>query len=605
MESPGSTTSFRGAACRLVFLTAGLFVLTAGAMAVPSPAADVESGAPGAGTPGRPAAEEPAWEPLELRGIRQIDLTLDGRSRIRMRVMEAAPARFAVRALAEGGTGARAPGADRGLPGTPPPADGPPASLPRLDTWREHGVLYLETPSEPESPGESAGSDAPGATIAGPMPSIEMLLEVPASIGVSIHTMESEISLSGSPLRIADSLGPAVPRRERGQPPGAGGPVDNGYEAAGSEAKPDDALRPIGGSISIDALHGTVTVRDLLKNVTIDKQAGNVTLERLAGTVVVRNGVGPVEALAMAGSLSIEGASSVRAGAIHGQLEMQHVSGRVEVRGVEGETRVNGDRADMEMEDLRGAVTITLTDGTAALRRTMGAARFQLERSDLVTEEYDDSVMVKASGGRVEILRGAGAVTVQGEPDAVEIQQARGTVSINSQGRDVRVREVMGAVTVRCSDADIWAEEINGPVNLSTTTGQVRASLSTQQVRVAGDSVEVEIHGPVDSTSDHFYTAKRFVRLSLPDGKYDIRVRATGEIDSDFDYQDLVNPSADAALGAGRDLGDRGSSDRPDPSESAEDRGRAQATQQARRLAMRLGPRVNVNCDGDVEITRR
>jgi hypothetical protein len=284
----------------------------------------------------------------------------------------------------------------------------------------------------------------------------------------------------------------------------------------------------------------------------------------------------------------------------------------VRLRGVGTDAKLNLDQADGDIEDVRGRTDARFNKSVATLRDLTGSLQTNSDNTDLTLERLGNTAQVRSNGGTVRLRDVAGTLDISGTPASVDLQGAYGAVTVNSGGREVRARDVRGPLTIQCAEGDIEVDQAPGAVNLVSANGRVRLTGTAKIARLTGDSVEVELSGTFDPVSEHFYTGRRSVDVTLPEGKYDLKVRAGGSVDSDFPYATIgraggiepgtVAGGANAPINAEPDNPGFGTPPdprlRPTPPPPLRP-GNPGTTGAA---AGRAGPRITINSDGDVEI---
>src|SRR5262249_11481711 len=153
-----------------------------------------------------PAADADGWRALPSKGARGLELTLEGRSRVRVRSLREGDGRFRILPLTEGAPA----GQDKA--GTPP-ADPKAAEAIPIAFERAGGLLYLGL-------GGPAGA---------PDPPVAVELDLPARMAATLMLGASELTLTGEPVAIPEDLEPYVPPppRQMPAPPGSARPASS------------------------------------------------------------------------------------------------------------------------------------------------------------------------------------------------------------------------------------------------------------------------------------------------------------------------------------------------------------------------------------------
>src|SRR2546425_3471988 len=332
-------------------------ILTAASQA--SPATTTRPSGPGkpkAGPaqPAKPKIDAEGWQELPVKGARGVEVTVEGRSRIKIRALKDATGRMRARALVPGGAQGASPAGTQPKPEARPPTEaltqrgtptapdkvqeaaaaaGAPAAPPAspgslMEVTRESGIVYI-SPSYTEPTAEGG---------------VDLEVEIPSRLALTVLATDTDLTLSGDPVPISPGLEPYEPPSR----PGARQPAST--PGGGSAAPPPGPASPAapriaggsGGAIELKLERGSLTIQDVLSNVTIEKKEGPVTLERLAGTIKVHIvGAGSVSAAGLNGPLFVQGGSLVLARGLRSMTDIKDVAGKVELRGVGGDIRLN------------------------------------------------------------------------------------------------------------------------------------------------------------------------------------------------------------------------------------------------------------------------
>ncbi len=581
MDAPQGTALTR----RAGMMAAGLAI--AGALAAtPAPVPVV---------PVTPQADASGFLVLPMKGLRAVELTVEEKARIEVRVRRDAEGRFVARRR-------------------PPEATGPTAGEPvKFDFSKEKGTLYIDN-----------------VALEGPPPEtpVSIVIEVPLRAALRIDGGNADVTITGPDrLPIPEAL-PAPP--PQGAAPATvtnsiGGPADGpnprtGVSVGGTVTGPAPAApgtpgsgasatappQPAGAAIEVELSgSGTFRATDLTGALTVTQAGGDISVTRLAGRTLIKAGTGSVHASSIQTPLAIEGAGDVDVSTLFAGLDIRRASGRVRLRAIGGDARLTIEQGDLEAEEIRGRLEARLTRTVALIRDVTGASMVNGEEADLTLERPTGPSQVRATGGSVRIRDARGTLDVSGDADSIEIAGTAATTTVNSNGRRVRVSETRGPLTIQAAEGDIEVDQAMNAVNLVAPKGRATLSGSPRIARVTGYEVEATLTNAIEAAAEHYYTGKRLVTVDLPGGKYDIKVRAGGEIESDFPFENQSRPQI-----PGRPARDATAAPPPPPAGAPEGIGVFNSTPQQMPLppkpgavqAGRQGARLTIVCDGDVEI---
>jgi hypothetical protein len=523
--------------------------------------------------PSRPAPDAEGWEALPMQGVRSLELSLEGRSRIAVRVLREATARFRARRLDPAGVA---------------------STLAPMEVERESGAIFLSRPEQGDGDGSVAAGEASPELV-------QVELEVPSRSRLMIFAGEADITLQGEKLPIEEELEPYQPppppdpRGTRATPPSGAAPAPAGAaEPRPRQGAATSAGGGAGGGIEVQVDAGSLAASDLLSDIRIETKAGTVSLARLAGSTKVIGGGSQVTAAGLEGPLFLEGASSFVASGLRGAVEVKGATGRVEVRGVAKDARMTVNEGDVYLEDIRGRLELRLVGGSARLSELRAACTLNLDSTDVSVERITMGLQANGAGSSLRVRECAGPIGVSGSRDVVEVEASVGPVTIQVNEGDIRLRDVRTDVSVRGQGANVSAVGIGGRININSEGGHVVLVGVTRPVSVTADSIEAEVTSPPGYVFEQAYRAQSYVRVTLPDGRWDIKVKAGGEVRSDLAYERLLatpmppEPSGEA---------------KPDAPAGQASPGQASA-RPASAPAPRGGSKLDIICEGDVEILK-
>ena len=587
-------------------------ILTAASQASPATTTrPTGPGRPKAGPaqPAKPRIDAEGWWELPVKGARGVEVTVEGRSRIRIRALKDATGRMRARALVPGGAQGASPASTQprleapprteaptqkgAPPATQPPGKvqeaaaaagapgAPPAVSPGylMEVTRESGIVYI-SPSYAE-PTTEAG--------------VDLEVEIPSRLALTVLATDTDLTLSGDPVPISPELEPYEPPAR----PGARQPAST--PGGGSVPPPPGPASPAapriaggsGGAVELKLERGSLKIQDVLSNVTIEKKEGPVTLEKLAGTIKVHIvGAGSVSAAGLNGPLFVQGGSLVLARGLRSMTDIKDVAGKVELRGVGGDIRLNLRDAEVEIEDARGRVEARQSGGSARMGNVLGFATLTMDSADLSGERLMLGMQVGGSHCNARLREINGPISVSGSPDRIEVDSSSGPVNVRGDASDIRLRDIQTDVIVQIRTGDVTVDRAGGRVVVNTQSGRAVLSGMARPVQVNADTIDADMASGMDLSSEYTFQAQRFLRLSLPGGPYDIKVQAQGEIRSDFPFQKLGNPADPAA----------GKSGAPPPGGAPPGGGAPARNVPPPPAPSRAGPKISITCAGDVDI---
>jgi len=526
-----------------------------------------------------------------------MELTLEGRSRVQVRsIREGEAGRFRFLPLVEAPAAGADPAVAReGGSGTdrkPPAAAAAGAAASAgagilVEFEKEGGIIYLGL----------------GGPVGTPDPPVRVELEVPAKLAMALLVGTSDVSVRGEPVDIPDTLEPYVPPQPR-QPPGMSGmnrPISSPAVAPpeGAPAGPARVQGGIGGSITVHGEEGSVRMEDLLQNVSIEWNHGTVALARLAGSVKIAGPV-TVETAAVGGTMFIQGATGVRAKALRSTTEIKGGTGRIEVRGIIGDLRLTLKDAQAEIEDVRGRFDANATESELTVSSVTALTSLTLAGGNVTAERLQLGVQGTGSWRSMRLREVTGPVNLKGDGESAEVESSVGPVSVRGDVRDVRVRDIQTDVVLQLRGGDAMIDRVGGRVTVNAEGGRTAVRDVGKQVQVTADWVEATISGVMEAAAEYSFRGQKSVHVDLPDGRYDIRVRADGEIESDFPFEKATAAVVvqQAVANAGQLPGQQvqqpgtggiGIPPRPIPPKP---------------IPPRAGQRITIDCSGDVEIRK-
>ena len=135
-----------------------------------------------------------------------------------------------------------------------------------------------------------------------------------------------------------------------------------------SDASGDMALRQLDGAVSIDTVHGDLSIHGGAAETTISRAHSSLTADHLAGTLFVKEADGDVH---------LSNTSAVRLGHLHGALyahdvdgglEMGVVDGDVRARAVTGPVRLEAGKSSFQGQSLHGGMSLNEISGDLLLK---------------------------------------------------------------------------------------------------------------------------------------------------------------------------------------------------------------------------------------------
>jgi hypothetical protein len=230
-----------------------------------------------------------------------------------------------------------------------------------------------------------------------------------------------------------------------------------------------------------------------------------------------------VEMAGLRGAVVVRGSRlDLEARGIYGDVVVDAASSEVRIDGVEGDVEIDGEALRLSVKNVSSGLSVALSGGEAEIVDVRGAADLDMQDSPLLGKRFAQGVRLSAVAGRVELheVRPEADLRLSGTPLVLSGGQGRLTVDSDAE---VRFDSVQGVVTVSGYGASVHGSGCNGPIEISTSQGQVVLEKHSGKVHVEGEELTVElrelrgevsvattssevlieqVHGPVDVVND-------------------------------------------------------------------------------------------------------
>ncbi len=305
-----------------------------------------------------------------------------------------------------------------------------------------------------------------------------------------------------------------------------------------------------------DARYGKLDVEGLGGPVEIESRSSLVDVRSCAQLATIQNNYGTT--------------SIVESG---GHLTLHNQSGKVDVTNFNGTLDVTARYATVTAEKVTGSVDIESQSGSVTLLQVGSDVVIDAPYSNIVVEEVSGSVSLTSKSGSVRVSS-VRALEIDAPYSTVDVQDVKGMpsrkVTITGQSGKISMKAIAASVEIRSPYTNIDLTDIDGDVDLSTKSGNVRASnvkgnwtsrteysrLTLQQL--SSDRVLIENKsGGVDvglaRTPERVVIVNEYadVNLTIPKGlDAEVRLKAEyGSITSDLPVQVETMGSGALALG--------------------------------------------------------
>lgn len=350
---------------------------------------------------------------------------------------------------------------------------------------RADAVRLIAGPLDPESGQFPVRVEDSGASEV----ALELLLTLPAGVGVSAHTGEGSLHIEGPFSRVEahTSEGPVEVRGTAGavSVSARDGAVrvseiegSLGVRARRAVVEAESVTGPItvesdgapvwisnaGSSVKVDGRNAPVGVAQTAGPVEIETRISAITLDRIGDSALVRTGYGPVLATS-----------------VEGLLQIRTESAPIEVRRARSGLEIVGEGGSVVVEDVLGPTMVTSGRGEVHASQLRGAAKFSGRAGAITVRGFEDTLSIEGGDALVDVAT-----------DSVD-----GTVSLSTDRGDVRL--ALPAAGSFALSTETAGGEVESDFALDRTTSEGRsrwtgsAGSGTQQVTISTERGDVII----------------------------------------------------------------------------------------------------------------
>lgn len=277
----------------------------------------------------------------------------------------------------------------------------------------------------------------------------DLVIEVPADVILRFTSRYSNLDLAGvqkdvmitnrsGTVTVANLGGNLRVQNEYGNTSAENITGDIQVESRSS----DITLHDIGGSARVSSLYSNLTISEVGGDLQIQTQSGEVETSDVGGMLRVHGDYtkmniarveGPVHVTSRSGELTVretgdlqfEGEyTGIDARQLNGEngVRIKNRSGNIFLAGIEGPAAISGEYLEIELVDIRQALTVENRSGSVKGRRLAEDVRIQ--------GEYNQIDLIDFSGSRLQISNRSSDVNVQstGTLTSVDIQVQYGDV---------------------------------------------------------------------------------------------------------------------------------------------------------------------------------
>jgi hypothetical protein len=249
-------------------------------------------------------------------------------------------------------------------------------------------------------------------------------------------------------------------------------------------------VRGVTGEADADIENTVLSISGVEAELVLRASGGRVQVEDVKRTSDLNLSGAPLVLNAAVGRSTIETDGEVRVGGSKGPVVIRGYGGPVMGNALESSVEIAVDQAVIDLEDVKGAVTISGSDLEISLKNLQAEATVRTAASQVRVEGAQSSLQITNEFGPVEVHGTKGDLKVVNRDADVVVAEAAGSVDVFATAETVDV----GWETFPAEGHQVIANEFGG-INVTLPNGtRCRIEAQSKEGRISSDIPTVRIN---------------------------------------------------------------------------------------------------------------